>query len=239
MIIEPGIKFGVGVLIEPPSILAEASIYYDMQAIIGSASDGTSVSSLINYGTEGPTYDATNAIGWVAPTVATLNGAKVLTLIGANLQRGYDIANSFTVTDGSLFMVAWTTAEPARILGFGGSNGSFFGFTQLDGRVAFFRNINDNYDLTALDLPAVLGLRVFGVVKTGSSVVYYDNNTIPVTYNPGVSGDFTYSTVGYRGGFGGQPSTGYLGDVAYYDRALSEFESARVVVELKSKYGIA
>ena len=249
MIIEPGIKFGVGVLIQPALLLSDASIYYDMESIIGGASDGTAVSSLTNYGTEGSTYDASSVPGRVDPTVITINGKKVLNLNGyAGNQWGYNIANAFTVGNGSLFVVGWDAFGndglfQSRLMGFGGQLSSpyqvcFFGFGKLNNSSFLFRDTTDG-GVTVDPSYSSAGLQVLGIVKTGSTVVYYDNTTVPATYPTPVTGTFGFNTVGYRSYGIDQPSTGYLGDVLYYDRVLSEDESARVVTELKFKYGIA
>jgi hypothetical protein len=142
-------------------------------------------------------------------------------------------------------MVGWATAEPARVLGFGHGpapafqDASFFGWTQLNNTAFMFRNIADDYHMVMEFLPAATTLQVFGVVKTGTSVVVYSNNsTTPYSYPYSLTGTFEYNSVGYRAGYGGQGSTGYLGDVAWFNTALSNTEAVAVINQLKSIYNI-
>lgn len=242
--IGPGVLLGGGITMTV-SPMATASIYYSMQDIIGNAANGTSISSLTNSGKGGSAYNATNVAGKTAPTVATVNGAKVLTLNGNGNIWGYDIATAFNVSTGSLFMVGRATAEPARLIGFGhgtapsGQDASFYGWTQLNNTAFLFRNVADDYNLTVENQPAATTMQVFGAVKTGPSTVIYSNNsTTPYTYPNSMTGTFEYNAVGYRAGYNGQPSQGYLGDLAWFPTALSNQDAVIVINYLKSKYNI-
>lgn len=245
-----GIALGPGVSVGgdiPNNPLTSANIWYNMQTNISGASDGTSISSLTNSGVDGTTYAATNVPGHVAPTVATVGGAKVLLINGYGLnQWGYNIANSFTVGTGSLFMVGWDAFGTdynyqSRVMGFGGQYGSpyqvcFFGWSYLNNASFLFRDTGDGG--LSLSSYSSAGLQVFGIVKTGSTIKYYDNTTTPVSSSVGF-GTFGFNTVGYRAYGINQPSTGYLGDVAWFNSALSDSDAGNVISYLKNTYNIA
>lgn len=246
----PGVVLGAGVQVgaSTANALSSANIYYSIQDIIGSAVDGTSIASLTNYGVDGVTYAATNVPGRTAPTVITINGKKVLNLNGyGNNQWGYNIANAFTVGNGSLFVVGWDafgndSLFQSRLMGFGGQRFSpyqvcFFGWSNLNNASFLFRDTGDG-GVTVYPSYSSAGLQVLGIVKTGSTVVYYDNTTTPVTFPGSVGGTFGFNTVGYRDYGIQQPSTGYLGDVAWFDTALSTQEAGSVITQLKSIYNI-
>lgn len=254
IVLGPGVVLGAGIQVGtegaeppppppppgPPAVLSTANIYYPMQDIIGSAANGTSVAALTNYGTDGATYAATNYGGWTAPTVATQNTVKVLSFnISASNQYGYDIANTFPVTSGSLFVVGWSYGS--RFIGFGGTGSyhySFFGWSAANNGNFLFRDISD----TGADMYPTYSsaaLQVFGIVKTGSTVVYYDNTTTPVTYGSPVTGTYGYNAIGFRSSYAGQTSTGYLGDLVYFNTALSNSDAGDIITYLKTIYNIA
>ena len=247
----PGVVLGAGVQVggQAPTPLSSANIYYSMQSIINGAADGTSITSLTNYGTDGATYAATNVPGRTAPTVATVGGIKTLLMDGyGNNQWGYNIANAFTVSNGSFFMVGWNAFGTdynyqSRVMGFGGQRYTpyqlcFFGFSKLNNGSFLFRDTGDS-GVTVDPSFSSAGLQVLGIVKTGTTVVYYDNDTTPVTYPGVVIGNYGFNTVGYRSYGIEQPSTGYLGDVAWFDTALSVQDAASIITQLKSIYNIA
>ena len=192
-----------------------------------------SVSYLSNAGTLGSGYNATDA-GSV-PVVATQNSKKVLSFSGS--VAGYNIATPLDMSTGSMFFVGQQTNN--RMIAFGGQGATlqncFFGYSANNGSVVLFRGTNDvGLDLSGLS--AVSGLKVFGIVKNGSSITYYDNSTTGVSTT--VSGTFEFNAVGYRSGYGNQYSTGYMGDLAQWNIALTEGDAAGVVTALKSIYNI-
>ena len=241
-----GGSFGSSPVVVNTGIFAGAQIYFPVQSIIGSSADGASIGSLTNYGVAGSAYAATNVPGRTAPTAYTVGGARVLKLDGyGSNQYGYNLASTFTVTTGSLFVVGWDAFgnDPlyqSRLMGFGGQSGTyttcFFGWSNLNNASFLFRDTGDGG--LSLSTGSSAGLRVFGIVKNGSSTTYWDNSTTPVS-GPSVSGTYGFNTVGYRNYYFNQPSTGYLGDVAYWNTALTDYDAATVITTLKSMYNIA
>lgn len=243
-----GVKVGVSGGSTP---LSSANIYYPMQDIIGSAANGSSVPVLTNYGTDSLTYDATAVGGYTQPTVATVGGYKVLSIQGyTQNQLGYNLSTAFDCsTNASLFMVGWNTITDyayARAVAFGGQAGTyqrcFFGVgISSDNSSYLLRDTNDN-GMTLTGLSPLSGLKAFGIVKTGTSIVYYDNNTTPVSWPGTASGTYAFNTVGWRyfggAGFTPQPTTGYLGDMAWFSTALDSTSAGNVMTYLKNTYGI-
>lgn len=105
-----------------------------------------------------------------------------------------------------------------------------------------FRVIGD--DNTGMELTSLYqtgtNLKVFGFIKTGSTINYYDNSTTPVTWGGSFSGNLGFNTVGYNKYWGGyrEISSGYLGDTAYYDYAVSNAKAGNIVTTLKTMYNI-
>lgn len=230
----PGIQLGAGVIVGLGSILNTASVYYSVQAATAGLNNGDSVSYLPNAGALGSGYNATDA-GSV-PVVATENSKKVLSFSGS--VAGYNISTPLDMSTGSMFFVGQQTNN--RMIAFGGQGSTlqncFFGYSANNGSVVLFRGTSDvGLDLTGLT--AVSGLKVFGLVKNGTSVTIYDNSTTGVGH---VAPSYTYgfNAVGYRSGYGNQYSTGYLGDLAYWNTALTAGDAAGVVTALKSIYNI-
>jgi hypothetical protein len=247
-----GITVGAAPLNTNYGLLTSAQIYFSAQTAIGSSADGTSIGSLTNLGVGGSTYTATAVAGYTQPTASTFAGQRMLRLDGyGSNQLGYDLATGFSASgDASLFVVTKNlvdSATYARVVGFGGQSGSyqncFFGnSTNADGSGFLFRDTGDN-GMSLTGLTASTGIKVFGMVKTGSSIVYYDNSTTPVSWGGTASGTYFFNTVGYRWfsnpPYVPQPSTGYLGDVAWYNTALSGTDAATVMTTLKARYNIA
>ena len=235
IVLGPGVSLGAGVGVGVElNVLKTAAVYYDVQAITQGLDNGTSVTGLTNSGTLGSGYNATSA-GSV-PVVGTQNSRRVLSFNGGVL--GYNLSSVLSMATGSMFFVGWQTAN--RLIAFGGQGGTynncFFGYAANNGTTVLFRNTSDSgADLSGLT--SVVGLKVFGVVKSNDNITYYDNTTTgAVTINPGT---YSFNSVGYRSGYGNQLSTGYLGDLAYWSTALSAGDAAGVITALKSIYNIS
>ena len=235
IVLGPGVSLGAGVGVGVElNVLKTAAVYYDVQAITQGLDNGTSVTGLTNSGTLGSGYNATSA-GSV-PVVGTQNSRRVLSFNGSVL--GYNLSSVLSMATGSMFFVGWQTAN--RLIAFGGQGGTynncFYGWSSNNGTGLLFRNTGDSgLDLTGLT--SVSGLKVFGIVKNGTSVTYYDNTTTAASGS--ASGTFGFNAVGYRSGYGNQPSTGYLGDVAYWSTALDSSTAGTVITALKSIYNIS
>jgi hypothetical protein len=230
----PGIGLGAGVVVGATiNILETAAVYYNIQSATAGLDTGASVTSLTNQGTLGSGYNAASA-GSV-PVVAVQNSRKVLSFSGSPL--GYNIPSVLNMSTGSMFFVGWETAN--RMIAFGGQGGTynncFYGYSANDNSVVLFRGTTDSgADLSGLT--AVSGLKVFGIVKSGTSITYYDNTTTGAAAT--ASGTFGFNAVGYRAGYGNQPSTGYLADLAYWSTALDATTAGNVVTKLKTIYNI-
>lgn len=235
IVLGPGVSIGAGINVGIESnILKTAAVYYNIQSATAGLETGASVTSLTNQGTLGSGYNAASA-GSV-PVVAVQNSRKVLSFSGSPL--GYTIPSVLSMTTGSMFFVGWQTAN--RLIAFGGQGGTynncFFGWGANNGTTLLFRNTGDSgLDLTGLS--SVSGLKVFGIVKSDTAVTYYDNTTTGVSAS--ASGTFGFNAVGYRAGYGNQPSTGYLADLAYWSTALDAGTAGSVVTALKSIYNIS
>lgn len=229
-----GVQLGAGVAVGQGNILTTADVYYNVQQATVGMSNGATVSYLPNSGTLGSSYNATDAGS--TPVVATQNSMRVLSFSGSVI--GYNIAAPLSMATGSMFFVGWQTAN--RMIAFGGQGATlqncFFGYAANNGTTVLFRNTSDSgADLSGLT--SVVGLKVFGVVKSNDNITYYDNTTTgAVTINPGT---YSFNSVGYRSGYGNQLSTGYLGDLAYWSTALSAGDAAGVITALKSIYNIS
>lgn len=228
-----GIQLGAGVVVGLGSILNTASVYYDIQDATVGLSNGSSVSYLPNEGALGSSFNATDA-GSV-PVVATQNSKKVLSFSGS--VAGYNISTPLDMSTGSMFFVGQQTNN--RMIAFGGQGATlqncFLGYAANNGSQVLFRGTTDvGLDFTGLT--AVSGLKVFGLVKSGSSVTIYDNSVTGVNHSTPYT--FEFNAVGYRSGYGNQYSTGYLGDLAYWNTALTAGDAAGVVTALKSIYNI-
>lgn len=229
-----GVQLGSGISINTNTILNTAAVYYSIQYATDGLSNGTNITSLTNLGTLGSSYDAASA-GSV-PVVATQNSVKVLSFSGS--VAGYNLSSVLDMSTGSMFFVGYQTAN--RLIAWGGQGATystcFFGYSTNNGTGVLFRNTADG-GVDFSGLTSVSGLKVFGIVKSGGTVTYYDNSTSGTVTS--ASGTFGFNAVGYRGGYGGQYSTGYLGDVAYWNTALSSGNAATVVTTLKSIYNIS
>ena len=233
IVLGAGINLGAGVVVGGATALNSAAVYYSVQEATAGLNNGASVSSLQNFGTLGPSYDAVSA-GSV-PVVGAQNGRKVLSFNGSVL--GYTIPSVLGMDTGSMFFVGWQTAN--RLIAFGGQGGTynncFFGYSNNNGTGVLFRGIGDaGLDFTGLT--SVSGLKVFGLVKSGSSVTVYDNSTTGANHSTPYT--FGFNAVGYRAGYGNQLSTGYLADLAYWSTALDAGTAGAVVTALKSIYNI-
>ena len=250
----PGVVLGAGVQIyaggSGPTPLSDANIYYPIQDIVNGAADGTAITTLPNSGTDGSMFDATLVAGSAAPTAATFSGTRVMQAQGySQNQIGFNLPNTFDVsTNGSLFMVGKSTVTSpayARAIAFGGQNGSyracFFGISSESNASSFLlRNTGDG-GMSLNGLVATSGLKAFGIIKTGNTIVYFDNSTTAVTWGGSASGTYAFNSVAYRyynSPFSPQPCTGYLGDMAWYDLAISVSKAQGIMSYLISLYNI-
>jgi len=217
------------------------NLWFSPAITFAGVADTTAASSLPNLGVSGSIYNASTSTG--APQVATQNGVKVLNFNGstlANLQLATEIDLS---TNSSVFFVGYQTAN--RMVALGGSNASgngnaFFGWSGSNNTVFLFRNSSDGGQ-TLTGLQSVAGLKVFGMIQGTSTFTYYDNSTIP-TNGTYVSGTYKFGKVGardYSGSFNSQLSTGYLGDIVAFNRAVSNDEAVMIIAFLKEKYNIS
>ena len=217
------------------------NLWFSPAITFAGVADTTAASSLPNLGLSGSIYNASTSTG--APQVATQNGVKVLNFNGstlANLQLATEIDLS---TNSSVFFVGYQTAN--RMVALGGSNASgngnaFFGWSAADNTGFLFRNSSDGGQ-TLTGLQSVAGLKVFGMIQGTSTFTYYDNSTIP-TNGTYVSGTYKFGKVGardYSGSFNSQLSTGYLGDIVAFNRAVSNDEAVMIIALLKEKYNIS
>jgi hypothetical protein len=217
------------------------NLWFSPAITFAGVADTTVASSLPNLGLSGSIYNASTSTG--APQVATQNGVKVLNFNGstlANLQLATEIDLS---TNSSVFFVGYQTAN--RMVALGGSNASgngnaFFGWSGSNNTVFLFRNSSDGGQ-TLTGLQSVAGLKVFGMIQGTSTFIYYDNSTTP-TNGTYVSGTYKFGKVGardYGGSFNSQLSTGYLGDIVAFNRAVSNDEAVMIIALLKEKYNIS
>jgi hypothetical protein len=217
------------------------NLWFSPAITFAGVADTTVASSLPNLGVSGSIYNASTSTG--APQVATQNGVKVLNFNGstlANLQLATEIDLS---TNSSVFFVGYQTAN--RMVALGGSNAAgngnaFFGWSGSDNTVFLFRNSSDGGQ-TLTGLQSVAGLKVFGMIQGTSTFTYYDNSTTP-TNGTYVSGTYKFGKVGardYGGSFNSQLSTGYLGDIVAFNRAVSNDEAVMIIALLKEKYNIS
>jgi len=217
------------------------NLWFSPAITFAGVADTTVASSLPNLGVSGSIYNASTSTG--APQVATQNGVKVLNFNGgslANLQLATEIDLS---TNSSVFFVGYQTAN--RMVALGGSNASgngnaFFGWSGSNNTVFLFRNSSDGGQ-TLTGLQSVAGLKIFGMIQGTSTFTYYDNSTTP-TNGTYVSGTYKFGKVGardYGGSFNSQLSTGYLGDIVAFNRAVSNDEAVMIITLLKEKYNIS
>ena len=229
-----------GLFDEVNMILQNANLYFSPATTFAGVADTTVASTLPNLGISGAIYNATTSTG--APQVATQNGVKVLYFDGSllkNLQMATEIDLS---TNSSAFFVGYQTAN--RMIALGGSNASgngnaFFGWGGSNNTSILFRNSSDGGQ-TLTGLQSVAGLKVFGMIQGTSTFTYYDNSTIP-TNGTYVSGTYKFGKVGardYSGSFNSQLSTGYLGDIVAFNRAVSNDEAVLIMKLLKERYNI-
>jgi len=207
---------------------------------LSTVADGTTISSVTNLGSAGGYYSVTAAAN--IPTKATQRTYPVLNFNGTN-QLSYVLSNQIDITNqGSLFFVGYQTAN--RMIALGGaapSNGNcFFGWGSANNTTFLLRNTADG-GMTLNGLSSVAGLKAFGVIKTGSTVKYYDNNLSSATLT-GITGTFIFGKVGDRdfsNNVDNQPSTGVLGDVLYFRQAVDDAQAKKVMLTIKARYGIA
>ena len=146
-----------------------------------------------------------------------------------------------TSSPGTFFFVGRSLT--GRMIALGGATptygSSFFGWTGSGDTTILFRNSADAGVLAGATENNNLG--VVAVVKNGSIANTYINS-LTYTQTTGLSGSFIYQKIGardYLNVLNSQTSNGYLGDVIYYNRALSDSEIQLVITTLKAKYGIA
>ena len=229
-----------------PGLFDDAVVYYPMKTIIGSAADGTDIPVITNYGTGGSTYTATKALN--SAYVRSYGGQKALYIRNGDYSE-YDLGGTLSVPSNmSFFMVGAWDGNRITAFGFRSAGGSGPGpydncKITMDGYLSeSFKVIGGNN--TGMELSGLYqtgsNLKVFGFIKTGSTISYYDNSTTPVTWSGTFTGDLSFNTVGFNKYWGGykEYSTGYLGDTVYFDYAVSTQKAAAVVTRFKTLYSI-
>lgn len=203
-------------------------------------SDGTTVSTITNLGSGGSSYNGTASSN--IPTKSTYNGYTVLNFNTTNM-FSYTLGSALDAsTNASLFFVGQVNTNP-RLIALGGYGSTyrncFFGWSVSTPVYFLFRNTTDS-GITAnvSGMPVTLG--TVGLIKTGTTAnVYYNSSSSYTTYT-GLSGTYQFQKIGsrdYNGVTDGQKSTGALGDVWFYNTALTATQAQKVMVYLKNLYG--
>ena len=222
-----------GIPITVPSLIFKISSVDSLS----SYTDGDPITSIPNLGSG--TYTITSSVD--SPTKQTVSGYPVINFntvdqISLLIDTPLDMS-----VDGSAFVVAWNNPS-ILVLGGTYTNGTqacFFGWSDALGGEILFRDINDSGlpDGDLLWTPAG-GFEVLGIVKTGSTIKIYKNSTSSNTFT-GMTGIYQFDQIGKRDEYGGQTSEGYMGDLLFYNYALSDTDAQSVITSLKTKYGIA
>lgn len=201
--------------------------------------DGTAITSIPNLGTG--SYAITSSSN--SPTKQTYGGYPVINFnaydqIYLSIDTVLDMS-----TDGSVFVVGYMTTMWYALIVLGGSYATgtqscFFGWTPALSGLILLRDTTDSGlgDGTAPWTP-VSGLTVLGIVKSGSTIKVFNNSTSYDTYT-GLTGTYQFDKIGEREDYGVQASEGYIGDILFYDTALSDTDAQSVITSLKTKYGI-
>lgn len=210
---------------------------------LGILPNGSSLTSLINYGSGGSSYNASPSSGY-PPIKQTFGGFPAIYFdgqIGGNY-RSLQMATAVNgSTSASLFMVG-SVAGNSRIVGFGGLGADgkcYFGYDTTNNTNFYYRNTVDN-GLT-LTVSAVSGLKAFGIVISSGTAYYFDNSTSYTSVSLAV-GSYFFQKLGARDwgqSTDNQSSYGYLTESIFYDSALSLSDAASVMTQLKNTYAIA
>lgn len=238
-----GLTFTDGVTFLAPPILYQAVVYYNMNYSLGNLSVNSSITSLENVGIGGSAYNA--IVTGSAPVVDTIPDSnqpipyKVIKLSGG--ASGFNVSNIMSMSgSGSMFYIGYQS-NAVRLAAFGGSGSyasCYFGTAGTNSTDFLFRDTTDGGITQSIG--QFNGYRILGIVKNGTSASVYEytppNYTTPGTLNKisttAGAGTFNFNTVGFRTYFT-QYSTGYLGDLAYFNRALTDDEVTQVVNQLK------
>jgi hypothetical protein len=207
------------------STISQALLWYS--ARMGNPNANTT--TLTNFGTGGTQYNALKIVNTTGCQYAA--GAYGGSYIGGgnNIQTTIDF--SYTVP-GTIFWVMAIGGSSTGIT-FGNSGGTaWIGCNNINGTsIGITNNSGTTTSKTGLT-PNTTELKVYGVVRDGSTTVLYPNTTTSVSLTNGPTGTTTFNAIGLRS-TGSQRDTGYWTDILYWDRALTPTEAAEIVTWLK------